>query len=76
MKLNSHLSIKITLVALLLCGAYNGKSVFAQDSKALRNLEIDDYFSIKSVGSPSISPDGASVVYTVTTKDLENNRSD
>ncbi len=76
MKLNSHLSIKITLVALLLCGAYSGKSVFAQDSKALRNLEIDDYFSIKSVGSPSISPDGASVVYTVTTKDLENNRSE
>ena len=43
---------------------------------AKRNLEVNDYFSIKSVGSPRISPDGQWVVYTVTTKDLDNNRSE
>ena len=39
-------------------------------------FKVDDYFSLKSVGSPLISPDGAWVAYTVSSKDLKNDRSE
>ena len=37
--------------------------LLAQDQK--RPIQIDDYFSIQSVGDPQISPDGHWVAYTV-----------
>lgn len=57
----------LTLLTVLLVGP--GTSVLAADT--LRPLEVDDYFSLKNVGSPVISPDGEWVAYTVGTQDLE-----
>ncbi len=44
-------------------------------ASSLRNLEILDTFKIKSVRSPSLSPDGKLLAYTVTTRNYEKNRS-
>jgi dipeptidyl aminopeptidase/acylaminoacyl peptidase len=44
-------------------------------SVASRNLEIDDTFKIKSIGSPALSPDGKKVAYAVTTNNFETNSS-
>ncbi len=41
---------------------------------AQRNLEVDDFFSIKSVRDPQISPDGKWVAYTVSETDLEKDK--
>ena len=68
--------IELTLFGLLLVGAAPGTPALAQEADALRNLQVDDYFALKSVGDPHISPDGAWVAYTVETKDLENDRSE
>jgi dipeptidyl aminopeptidase/acylaminoacyl peptidase len=62
--------IELTLLALLLAGA--GTRALAEDVTALRNLQVDDYFSLKRVGSPVISPDGKWVAYTVGSQDIEN----
>ena len=68
--------IKRMLLAFLLLGAYVGSEASAEKAKALRDLQVDDYFAIKSVGSPILSPDGAWVAYTVSTKDLKNDRTE
>ena len=68
--------IELTLFGLLLVGAAPGTPALAQEADALRNLQVDDYFALKGVGDPHISPDGAWVAYTVGTKDLENDRSE
>ena len=39
-----------------------------------RALELEDYYRLKSVGSPAISPDGARVAYVVTTVLEDDNR--
>lgn len=74
--MRTHSLFDFTLLAFLLLGANAGSQAMAQDANALRNIQVDDYFALKSVGSPRISPDGAWVAYTVGTKDLENNRSE
>jgi dipeptidyl aminopeptidase/acylaminoacyl peptidase len=43
---------------------------------ALRALTVDDYFRLGDVGDPRLSPDGAWIAYTVTTSDLERDRSE
>ena len=68
--------IKLTSLAFLLLGANAGSQASAQDADALRGLQVDDYFALKRVGGPQISPDGAWVAYTVGTKDLENDQSE
>jgi dipeptidyl aminopeptidase/acylaminoacyl peptidase len=40
-------------------------------SPAARNITIDDYFQIRDVGQPELSPDGQWVAYTVRTKMLK-----
>jgi len=74
--MRAHSLIKLTLLAFLLLGANPGSQASAQDAAALRNLQVDDYFALQSVGSPHISPDGGWVAYTIGTKDLENDRSE
>jgi dipeptidyl aminopeptidase/acylaminoacyl peptidase len=37
-----------------------------------RPIGIDDYFALKNVSDPRISPDGKWVTYSVRTQDLEN----
>ena len=43
----------------------------AQGQTTKTDLTIDDYFELKSVGSPVISPDGKWVAYTITETDYE-----
>jgi dipeptidyl aminopeptidase/acylaminoacyl peptidase len=57
---------RLTLLAVLLGGS--GSSVLAAD--ALRPLEVDDYFALKYIGSPVVSPDGQWVAYSVSSQDL------
>ena len=74
--MRTHSLLKLTLLTFLLLGANAGSQASAQDADSLRELQVDDYFALKSVGSPQISPDGAWVAYTVGTKDLENDQSE
>ena len=48
----------------------------AQTRADSRPLQPDDIFSLKSVGDPRISPDGAWIAYTVTTLDRKEDNSD
>jgi len=73
--MRTHSLIKITLLALLL-GAHSGCQASAKDTDTMRTLQVDDYFALKSVGGPILSPDGAWVAYTVGTKDLANDSSE
>src|SRR6188474_3920921 len=62
------------LIALALVSAvYAAPHVVAQTR---RPLQPDDIFSLKSVGDPRISPDGAWVAYSVTTLDRKEDNSD
>jgi dipeptidyl aminopeptidase/acylaminoacyl peptidase len=45
-------------------------------SAALRNVTIDDYFQIRDVGQPELSPDGLWVAYTVRTKMLKEDKNE
>jgi len=42
---------------------------------APRTLTVEDYFRIRGVGDPQVSPDGKWVAYTVTKQDLEKDES-
>jgi len=46
-----------------------------ESAPSLRSLQMDDTFKIKSVRSPSLSPDGKLLTYTVTTRNYEKNTS-
>ena len=72
--MRTHSFIELTLLALLLVGANSETRALAQDADTLRHLQVDDYFALKSVNDPRVSPDGVWVAYTISTKDLENNR--
>ena len=48
--------------------------VWAQQSKAKRNLTVDDFFCLKRVSDPQISPDGEWVAYTVTEAELREDK--
>ena len=55
------------LLGILLC-----PPAFAQDTP--RPLEVDDFFRIKQVADPQISPDGAWVAYLVTETNLDDDK--
>ena len=74
--MRTHWSIRLVSFGLLLLGATSVTRASAQDAGALRPLTIDDYFALKDVNSPRISPDGAWVAYTVGAQDLEADRSE
>ena len=50
--------------------------VLAQEVNSKRNLTIDDFFKLKNVGSPQVSPDGEWVAYTIRETDLEKDKSE
>ena len=72
--MRKHSLIEFTLFALLLAGAETHAA--AKEANTLRPLQIDDYFSLKNVGNPRVSPDGKWVAYTVMTRDLEKDNSE
>jgi dipeptidyl aminopeptidase/acylaminoacyl peptidase len=53
--------------------AVSGVRGVAQQPAAGRALAIEDYYRIQTVGSPSISPDGRWVAFTVSTRIEEDN---
>ena len=59
----------ISLVAMLL--AVSSGPLAAEETGERRPVQIDDYFTLKWVGSPVVSPDGRWVAYTVSSQDLE-----
>jgi len=65
--MKKHVLITFALFAITLVGS--GPPLQAADT--LRPLEVDDYFALKNIGSPGVSPDGKWVAYTVNTQDLE-----
>ena len=52
-------------------GVVRAQSAPAAPAAAGRKLQVDDYFRIRDVDDPQISPEGKWVAYTVTTKDLK-----
>jgi dipeptidyl aminopeptidase/acylaminoacyl peptidase len=48
-----------------------GRAQSVAPASAPRKLEVDDYFRIRDVDDPQISPEGKWVAYTVTTHDLK-----
>ncbi|MEK6629667.1 MAG: hypothetical protein AABY89_02910, partial [Acidobacteriota bacterium] len=64
-KLNVFRTITMAAVLVVLAVPF----VLAQPAK--RNITLDDYNKIKSVGDPQRSPDGKWVAYTVSSIDVE-----
>ena len=61
-----------TLLISLTAGLALGQDQSAvKPAATFRNLAVDDFFRIRTVDEPQISPDGRWVAYTVTTSDLE-----
>jgi len=61
----------LVLVAIFLATA----AAVALAQPAKRAITLDDLARIKSVGDPQVSPDGKWVAYTVTTTDVEKDKS-
>ncbi len=72
--MRTHSFIVFTLFGLLLVSVDSGTRALAQETDALRHLRVEDYFALKDVSDPRVSPDGAWVAYMVGAKDLEKDR--
>jgi len=79
MKRFQRVPFLVVSVSIGLSGALFASSspLQAQESPASqpRPLEIEDQYRVKRVGSPQLSPDGEWVAYTVSTTNLEKDRS-
>lgn len=64
----------ICAIVFVCLGLANLPSVYSQTKK--RPITVDDYFSIKRVSNPELSPDGKWVAYTVSTSDLKEDKSE
>jgi len=61
----------LAVMMAFLAGAGAETRDLAQDADAHLHLQIADYFALKDVDDPRISPDGAWVAFTVHSQDLE-----
>lgn len=61
---------------ILCCLVLLTMTVPAAAQEPLRAIAIDDYFALKTVRDPRISPDGKWIAYTVTTTDLKKDKSE
>ncbi|MFC1734333.1 TolB family protein, partial [candidate division KSB1 bacterium] len=67
----------ISFLAVILIAASLGTAAgLAQETAEKRAVTIDDYFNLKRVSDPQISPDGEWIAYTVTEVDYENDKSE
>src|ERR1051326_9427130 len=62
-----RLAARLAALALLLISA-------PLSAQGTRSLTVDDFFALKSVGAPSLSPDGKYVAYALGTVDLKKDR--
>ena len=72
--MRTHWLLRLASLGLLLVAAAPGTRALAQDADALRPLQVEDYFALKTVNDPRISPDGAWVAFTVRSQDLEKDK--
>lgn len=75
MKRNTILQAAIIIVVFLFLSTISN-AVSAQQANSKRNITIDDFFKLKNVGSPQISPDGKWLAYTVRSSDLKKDKSE
>ena len=76
--------IVLTLTGMLTAGAHAASSsnpnvgvvAFSSTPVAKRTLTVDDYFRIKAVTDPQISPEGKWVAYVVTTADPKEDKNE
>jgi dipeptidyl aminopeptidase/acylaminoacyl peptidase len=68
-EVNMHIAVTILAMMLML------SLPAAAQQGAKRPLRIEDYYRVKSVGAPRISPDGQWVVYTISAPVEETNKS-
>ena len=64
--------MNLRIAVLILLSAALGS---AQDTMP-RPVQVDDFFKLKSVGSPQISPNGKWIAYTLSEKNLEKDKSE
>lgn len=72
--MNSCKRLAACAVASLWFLSSNPSAAPAQTPVAKRNLNVDDYFRIKEVSDPQISPDGKWIAYTVKTASLKDDK--
>ncbi|HSY33249.1 MAG TPA: S9 family peptidase [Verrucomicrobiae bacterium] len=65
-------ALRCGFVAVVLSGA--GLAIFAQDTASKRPITFDDLRSMHRVASPTVSPDGKWIAYSVATPDMDANR--
>jgi dipeptidyl aminopeptidase/acylaminoacyl peptidase len=68
------MSPKIIITAWILILACNSLSATGLDSTSKRGISIEDYFLIKDLGSPQVSPDEQWIAYTLSTTILEKDK--
>ncbi len=68
--------MKILLYITLGLTSMLSPAVAEEKTSGKRNLTVDDYFRIRDVSDPQISPDGGWIAYTVTRRDLKEDKSD
>ncbi len=68
--MNRSISMIAVGIGILLAPGAGGAGDPAEPATP-RTLAVDDYFGIRDVGDPQVSPDGRWVAYAVTTRDLE-----
>ena len=75
---NSRLSLSVGLLSVLIVAST--LSVHGEQAKkepeGPRNITVDDFFKLKRVGDPRVSPDGKWVAYTVSSSDLKKDKSE
>ena len=79
MKIARRFAFGFLLVALTLsarAASSDDEQARPAASSAARNITIDDYFQIRDVGQPELSPDGQWVAYTVRTKMLKDDKNE
>ncbi|MCH7783174.1 PD40 domain-containing protein [candidate division KSB1 bacterium] len=75
MKTPKFSNLPICIAALIVFSLVFIKQGFAQE-QTKRPLTVDDFFKIKSVSNPRVSPEGEWVAFTVTETDLEKDKSE
>src|ERR1700675_3706401 len=71
--------VMLMVLAAMACGVARAQSPAAAVNPGAsgggsRTLVVDDYFRIKEVGDPQLSPDGKWVAYTVKTANLKEDK--
>ncbi|HEY6945806.1 MAG TPA: S9 family peptidase [Candidatus Acidoferrum sp.] len=75
MRLPARVGLK-ALLGLVLVMVPGSASLAQQPAPSLRPITIDDYFQIRPVSDPRLSPDGQFVTYTVQTRLLKADRNE